>query len=284
MGSKCRIVVFACDEERAAAASAAAFGRIRDLNDVLSDYSNTSEASRVMGFRVGVWHEISEDLFVTLERALKMAHATNGAFDPTVGALTKLWRETNKAGVMPNKAVIRAARDRSGYQMLELDVVKRSIRFSAQGMILDFGGIGKGHAADEAMSVLATFGLTRALIDFGGDLRLGDPPPDQPEGWKVEIQDGIKSGRTMYLQNVAVATSGDLEQSFTIDGVTYSHVIDPRTGLGLQQRVAATVIADEGWLADALASAACVLEPEQTDLLARQYPGCIVLVNRESGF
>jgi len=278
MGSKCRIVVYAPSESSAAEACGAAFERIGRLNDVLSDYSPVSEASRVMADQPGVWHPVSDDLADAIGKSLAVSKATGGAFDATVAPLTSLWRSAKRTLEMPPPETIESARARSGYRLLELD--DNRVRFPHAGMGLDFGGIGKGIAADEALAVLAEAGLTRALIDFGGDLRIGDPPPgEQPGGWLVSVRDGLSESRTVRLVNAAVATSGDTERSLTISGVTYSHVLDPRSGFGVERRVGATVIADEGWLADALASAACVVGPEGVADLRDRYPGTEIMVS-----
>lgn len=283
MGSKCRIVLYASHEPDAAEACAAAFARVSHLNDVLSDYSPDSEASRVIRAEPGEWHPISQDLYNAIDHSVRASKATDGAFDATLGPLTRLWRETRRSGALPPQGVLEAALARSGWGLIELDPDGQRLRFGAAGMGLDFGGIGKGIAADEALAVLAERGYPRAMIDFGGDLRLGDPPPDSPEGWAVEIRDGLSGGRTIRLANAAVATSGDAERSVTIGGVTYSHVLNPMTGLGLRQRRAATVVAPEGWLADAMASAACVVGPGEIPSIKDAFPGIRVWVSEVDG-
>tara|TARA_R110000782_G_scaffold20675_19_gene55952 strand:- start:65905 stop:66900 length:996 start_codon:yes stop_codon:yes gene_type:complete len=278
MGTKCRIVVFAPSEPVAADACAAAFERIADLEAVMSDYRPDSEAATVLGLEPRVWHPISPDLAALLARCELVHRASGGAFDPAVGPLTKLWRASRRSGRLPDPSVLAEARERSGMEKLETDAASERIRFARSGMGLDFGGIGKGFAADGAMRVLSECGLRAALIDFGGDVVVGDAPPDQPGGWSLRVRDGLGTPRTLRLSNAAVATSGDLEQSVEIDGKRYSHIIDPRSGLGLTRRTASTVVADSGWKADALASAACVLGPENIELLRRSFPGAVIEV------
>ncbi len=272
MGTRCRIVVYGPDEEQAALACKAAFDRIAALEEVLSDYRVDSEVSRFAEFSAGVWCPISPDLERVLVLSRRVYEVSEGAFDPTVGPLTKLWRETRRSGALPETSVLEEARGRVGFDLLEMDGRGR-VRLRKPFIELDFGGVGKGFAADEAMRVLQEAGYPIALIDFGGDVLAGDPPADSPEGWSVEGRDGMGESRMLRLRNQAVATSGDLEQFVEIDGVRYAHIIDPRTGLGLTRRVAATVIAESGALADALASAACVLGPEGAERLAAAFDG-----------
>lgn len=271
MGTRCRIVVYAPSEAPAAAACAGAFARVAEIELALSDYNPASEASRLVAAEPGIWHAVSADLAVSLRRSKQVFDASAGAFDPSVGPLTKLWRQTRRDGVLPAPEVLADARARTGLSLFEIDQELDRIRFSRPGLGLDFGGIGKGLAADEAFRVLTTAGLRAALIDFGGGLVAGDPPPGQA-CWEIEIRNGLGGVRPLTLANGAVATSGDVEQFVEIDGMRYAHIVDPATGLGLTRRTAATVVAQSGWLADALATAACVLGPEGVDRLSAAYP------------
>lgn len=278
MGSRCRIVVYAASEAEAASICAAAFDRIAELDAVLSDYRDDSEASRLLRRAPGEWHPVSPDLARVLRISQEVHRASGGAFDPSVGPLTALWRQARRTGQLPDTGVLEEARARSGLGMIEVDPDHDRVRFARAGMGLDFGGIGKGYAADEAMRVLRTAGFDRAMIDFDGDIVVGEPPPGQPEGWAVAVDDGRGGQRTVRLSNRAVTTSGDAEQFVEIDGVRHAHLIDPRRGLGLTRPVAATVIADSGTMADALASAACVLGPDEVGRLRALYPDVVIEV------
>lgn len=279
MGTRCRIVVYGASEQAAAKACAAGFDRISELESVLSDYRPDSEASVLMTRAPGTWHPVSADMADALRRSMAVWEASGGAFDPAIGPLTKLWRASRRDAVLPEPEVLAEARSRSGMDLLEIDPVQSRVRFSKSGMGLDFGGIGKGLAADAALAVLRERGFGASLIDFGGDLVAGDPPPGQTDGWRVVVEDGLGRPRTVWIANGAVATSGDLEQFAEIGGVRYAHILDPATGLGLRGPRAATVRADAGWLADALASAACVLGPEGAARLEAAFPGVSVRVS-----
>lgn len=268
MGARCRIVVEAADEAIAASAVGAAFDRIAALEKVLSDYDQGSEVARLVRGPVGVWQPASADLIRTLDLSRAVHAASGGAFDITVGPLTRQWRDARRAGVLPAPEALHAALDAVGLGRLEWQPKPASVRVLRPEMGLDFGGIGKGLAADAAAEVLRSRGLQRFLVDFGGDLLAGEAPTDSPEGWRVEVRDGVSGTRAVLLRRAAIATSGDLEQSVEIAGTRYSHLVDPATGLGLTTRVAATVIADAGWKADALASAACVIGPDRARLEA----------------
>lgn len=279
MGTRCRIVVFSPSEPLAAEAVATAFDRIAALEDVLSDYRESSEVSRLVRLEPGEWHPVSADLGAVMRASAQVWEVSGGAFDPAIGPLTRLWRKTRNTGTMPDPSTLTDALNRSGFRWFQIDPHADRVRFARSGLGLDFGGIGKGWATDEALRVLEDFGITSALIDFGGDLRVGGPPPGRV-GWSIEVMDDSGRMVTIEIANRAVAASGDLEQFVDIDGVRYAHILDPHTGLGVQGPVAAAVTADNAWLADALASAACVLGPGRVDQLRRAYPTVTIAVKR----
>lgn len=277
MGVQTRVVLYAEDEPAARSAAQAAFARIAELDAALSDYRQDSELNRLCAGPAGRWTQVSDDLFRALSKARELAEATEGAFDCTIGPLTRLWREARARGTLPDPGAIAAARARVGWRLVELDGSARSVRLAADGMRLDMGGIGKGLAAQAAVDSLRAHGVERCLVALAGDVAAAAPPPDE-RGWRVAIEAGPSdtASRTLVLENGAVSTSGDAEQYVEIDGVRFSHILDPRTGLGLTTRTAATVVARDGATADALASAFCVLGPGEAARVAPRFPGVAV--------
>lgn len=277
MGVKVRLVVYARDEPAATRACRAAFARFAELEQILSDYRPDSELMRLCARAGGEPVRVSRDLYTVLSHAMALARRSEGAFDPTVGPVVALWRTARKAGRLPPDDALRQARALVGWRHLRLEAAPRTARLALPGMRLDLGGIAKGFAADAALAALKQHGVSRALIEAGGDIVVGDAPPGQ-EGWRIEVPgigpDG--AARTLVVANQAVSTSGDTEQFVEIDGRRYSHVVDPRTGLGLTTRVAATVVARRGLLADGLSTTACVLGPEKGPALVASYPGAVV--------
>ncbi len=255
MGVQARVVVYAAHAAEAEAASAAAFARLDELEQVMSDYRPASE---LMGLcdRAGEGPvPISDDLHTVLERALDVAEKTRGAFDPTIGPLTALWREARRAHTLPDPSVLADARARVGWSRVRLDRHARTADLTTPGMKMDLGGIGKGYAAHEAVKTLRARGIDRCLVAIAGDIAMGDAPPHKP-GWDIGVgdHDGLAP-----LHNTCVSTSGDAEQFVDIRGTRYSHILDPATGLGLTRPVRATVINPDGATADAMATALCVL-------------------------
>jgi len=261
MGTLVRITLFAPDSETARKGFAAAFERIRRLDETLSDYNPSSELMRL---RSGPPAPVSEDLFRVLGTAQALARETQGAFDVTLGAAIRLWREARRNHRLPSEEERRIALQQCGYRYLKLDARRRTVRILRPGLQLDLGGIAKGFAAGEALSALRALGLPRALVAVSGDLAIGDPPPDK-SGWSVQID------RPLLLHNCAVSTSGDTEQFVEIGGRRYSHIIDPKTGLGLTSRSTVTVLARDGTTADSLATALSVLTPSEGRRIALRH-------------
>ena len=260
MGTGFSVVCYTGDRAAAEKAVEAAFAKAEEVNAAASDYLPESELSLLSSKPVGAPVPLSPLLFGLLEHSRRIAEATNGAFDPTLGPMTKLWRETRTSGRLPDPEKLAAARASSGWRHFTLDPESRTITLLRENMAFDLGGIAKGYAADLMLDSLAAAGIRQALVTAGGDIRLGDAPPGR-EGWNVALKtfDVGKNDEILTLSNAAVSTSGDLHQSVEIEGVSYSHILDPATGLGLTHRIAASVIADEAKLSDALATSACVL-------------------------
>ena len=270
MGTKFSVVCYAESREVAEKAAAAAFLNAEEVNQVASDYLPESELSLLASRPVGKPIPISPLLYGLLDFSRRLAEATKGAFDPTLGPLTKLWRETRANRTLPDAEKLKAARASVGWQYFTLDPKSRTITLHRANMAFDLGGVAKGYAADLMLEALAEAGISQALITAGGDIRLGAAPPGR-EGWNVAIKTFDLSGndKILTLSNAAVSTSGDLHQSVEIDGVKYSHILDPTTGLGLTRRIAASVIADNAKLSDALATAACVLGADGSETLRK---------------
>ena len=278
MGVQARIALYAADRASADRGVSAAFDRIAALDAILSDYRRDSELTRLGEQSGGGPVPISPDLFQVLRQAQRLAQRSGGAFDVTAGPLVRLWRAARDAGTLPSPKALDAARARSGYTLLRLHAEDSTATLGRQHMRLDLGGVAKGFAADEALKVLRAQGLPHALIEFGGDIVAGEAPPrardeadrrtpHETAGWRITEP---LSGRTFHLANAAISTSGDTVQFFEIDGVRYSHVLDPRSGRPLTSRIAVTVIAPEGVLSDGLATMLSVLGPEEGMPLAER--------------
>lgn len=268
MGVEARIVLHAADRAHAERAVEAAFGAIARLESVMSDWSATSELAHVVATAADGPIPVSDDFFDVLERALDISRRTEGAFDPTVAPLVRLWRSARATQCLPSAAQIRAARARVGIERLELDPRARTVRFTEPGVELDFGAIGKGYACQRALEVLTRAGIESALVEMGGDLVCSKAPPGRA-GWRIDLE---SEGLSLIVAHRAVSTSGDREQWVEIGGRRYSHVLDPRTGFGLETRARAIVVASDGAVSDAVATAISVRGGADGIALAARFP------------
>ncbi|MFO0898650.1 MAG: FAD:protein FMN transferase [Pirellulales bacterium] len=284
MGMRFKLTFYAADRELAHSAAKAAFARIAELDQVMSDYKPDSELN---GFIDGAPHAepkpLSADLFGVLERSQRLAADSGGAFDVTAAPVIRLWRRARRQKELPDPARLAEAQAAVGYRRLELDPVKKTGRLTKPGMRLDLGGIGAGVAVDAALAVLREHGISRAMVDASGDIGVGDPPPGA-RGWRIGLgpfdrQEGPPV-RFVELANAALTTSGDLWQFLEIDGRRYSHIIDPRTGQPLTDRSTVTVIAADCTTADSVAKVVSVLGPGAGLEFIERMPGAAALFAR----
>jgi FAD:protein FMN transferase len=273
MGMPVRLVLHAPDAGAVRQAAVAAFARIAALDQMMSDYRADSELRR-LDARPEVWIPVSAELFTVLARAAEISETTHGAFDVSVAPLVALWREARTTRRLPDKPRLEAARSLVGWRHVQLDPSRRAVRLAKRGMRLDLGGIAKGYILEEARRTLVTHGITRVLLESGGDIVVGDPPPGRP-GWQIDAPSASPAfvERAARLSNAALATSGATAQSVEIDGVRYSHIIDPRTGLGVTDPTVARVIAEDAATADGLATALTILGQEAVAALSARFRG-----------
>jgi thiamine biosynthesis lipoprotein len=293
MGVEFEVVLYAPSQDEARQAFDRAFARIEALDRAMSDYDPESELSRLSATSTTVPGrpgadptagaqpvKLSGDLWTVLEYADRLSRQTHGAFDVTIGPLTKLWRRARRQGELPSQERLAEARDSVGYRFLKLNAEERTAQLLRPNMRLDLGGIAKGLAADEALAEIKRCGVTRALVRASGDIAVGDPPPGE-SGWRVGIAP-LDPDQTptqfVRLANRAISTSGDARQHLVVDGRRYSHIIDPRTGMGVPGRSSVSVIAPRGMQADAIATAASVLGPDKAAELVSRFPGVALYV------
>ena len=260
MGTQIRLVFYTTNNDKADSVASLAFNRIDALNKKLSDYLDNSELN-LLANQVQKEVVVSDDLYGVLKKANEVSEATNGAFDVTAGTLIQLWRKTRKTKILPTKLQLEIAKEHVGYKYITFPK-KNVVLLNANTIQLDLGGIGKGFTADEVIKVLELNGVTSALVDMGGDILVSNPPPGK-EHWVLAFsycnEKGKEVTKKIGLKDAAVATSGDMYQYVEIEGEKYSHIINPQTGMALNNNVQVTTIAKNATEADALASAFSVM-------------------------
>jgi thiamine biosynthesis lipoprotein len=265
MGMEVRMVMEAPDEATARRAGTAAFATIAELDQRLSDYRDTSDV-RAIERAAPAAIRVHPDVLDVVSRALEVARASDGAFDPTVAPLVALWRTSRESRRLPSDGELAAARRLVGWARVELDAANVTVRLPVAGMRLDLGGIAKGYILQKALATLRDHGVTVAMLEAGGDIVAGDARRGSP-GWRVGLQVPCSVGDVrgaVDLRHEAFATSGATAQFVDIEGVRYSHVVDPRTGFGLTTHRIVHVRAPDGATADAWATALSVTTSSAT--------------------
>lgn len=241
-------------EAAATAAAQEAFGAIDRLESRISTWRPGSQASRINYEGAKKPVGVAMDLLGLVERSIQYTKDTDGAFDITVGPLVELWRTCKKEMRLPTETELSAARAVVGSDKLIVLHDDHSVGFKKEGMRLDFGGIAKGLAVDEAAEVLRRYGVTCALLDGGSSSLLAMGAPPGKPGWIVQLRHPYNDGlldETM-IKDEAVSTSGYLYDFFEVNGKKYGHIIDPRTGMPAQGTMYAMVIGPTGTLTEAL--------------------------------
>ncbi len=270
MGMPVFLRVYAEDEAAGQRACQAAFKRIAELNMVLSDYEPDSELSRLSAGSGTGKVPVSPELLTVLVQAKSIAEQTEGLLDPTAGPVIRVWRKVRTTKQLPDQNTIAESLKHVGYSNLRLDESRREVELTLDDMRLDLGAIAKGYVGDEAIKCLRELGYPIAMFEAGGDMVFGDPPPGE-EGWLVKpAYDGLPELR---LANTAAAISGNTVQFVEIDGKSYGHIIDPRTGYPITTRHVCLVAAASGLSADPLATLGTIMdETAYYKLLEAHYP------------
>ncbi len=265
MGTMFRIILYAADSTQALRASQKAFIRLDTLNMLLSDYREDSEINtlcRTSGS--GAFVKVSNDLWRITQASIEAARLTDGYFDITIGPMTQLWRRMKRQQQLPTDKLIEEARAKVGIENIVLHKQEQSVMLKKKGMRIDFGGIGKGYAEDEMMKTLKNEGIRSAMIEAGGNIVVSAAPPKE-KGWKVSI-----NNEDYYLKNCGISTSGDKYQFVEINGRKYSHILDPKTGIGTTEPKQITVITKDGTSSEWLSKGIYLMSNEKGQKLARK--------------
>lgn len=273
MGSPFNLVLVTDDSLKAVRLARECFDLIDTLNSLFSDYDSTSELSRLNALAGKEPMVVSSRLWNLLISSRQAWLQSKHAFDITIGPLSRLWRKARKGKIFPDSSDIIQQKALVGFQQLQLNPADHSVYLPKKGMLLDLGGIAKGYAAQEVVNYLTRKGITQSLADAGGDMVMSQPPPNS-RGWTIgvnvpETTDDLLP-KKLLLQNKAVATSGDAYQYIEHKGKRYSHIADPRTAYGISSQRNVTVIADDGALADWLATACSILSIKEAMQLAKK--------------
>jgi thiamine biosynthesis lipoprotein len=271
----------ACDE---------AFATIDALEARVSNWKPDSITSEIMR-QAGVKPvSVDEDLLAMLDFSLEIYDETSGVFDPTVQPILAVWGKYKKDGAMPSADQVKQALDLTGLKKVMVDRVAGTVYLPKPGMGLDFGGIAKGLALDQAAEVLRRHGVKVAMLSGSTSSLLAMGAPPGLEGWTVTIPHPY-TGRsvavdTVYLRDQAMGTSSSRgDQSLVIEGKRYSHIVDPRSGMPVEGVLSATVIGPRAMQCDALTKPFYILGVDEARRYCREhgeYKSILVVASGES--
>ena len=270
MASVHELHLSATDPHTADRAASAAIADVRRTEAKYSRYREDSVTSAINRAAGGGPVAIDAETASLLRYADRCHALSDGRFDITSGVLRRAWDFKRRPPRIPSPAEIAAARALIGWQRVEWN--DGEVRLPRAGMEVDFGGIGKEYAADRVAAILRDAGIAHALVNLGGDVRAIGPRADGTP-WRVGIRhprDDDAVIATMLLDDEAVATSGDYERYFEVDGRRYCHLLDPRTGMPVAHWQSASVVAPLAILAGSYATIAMLLGASAERFLAEQ--------------
>ena len=261
---------------------------LQALNQQMSTYIESSELSALNRAELGVWLPVSRELFEVLELSQVIAGESGGAFDVTLGPVVNLWGfgPDSTDNKVPSTEQIEALLSKTGMNTYELDSTQSTVR-KLKPIYIDLSAIAKGYAADKLANMLTAKGYQNYLIEIGGELRVsGKSSRDLP--WRLAIeQPTLIPGevfQAMAVSNGGIATSGDYRNFFEVEGIRYSHTIDPDTGSPVNHQLASvTVIAQTAAAADAWATALNVLGTCKGLALAEQLKLPAYFISNKNG-
>ena len=274
MGTRAIITIYELDEETACAVAGEALHELHRIENVMSNWTEDSEISRLNSGSRGKPYIVSEELFGLIKAAFKYSGATSGAFDITARPIVRLWGFQGGTAALPSDDQIASVLKFVGYDKVALDGNKLTVTLP-EGMQLDLAGIGKGYGVDRCVEILRSRGVTSALVNLGGNMYAIGVPHGR-SGWSIGIREphgepGIVG--KLLLRDEAVATSGNYENFVMIDGRKYGHIVDPRTGRTIDHILAVTVVARTALGADALSTGLFVLGHEEGAKAVENIPG-----------
>ncbi|MCR4789937.1 MAG: FAD:protein FMN transferase [Treponemataceae bacterium] len=293
LGTVCRISLY---EEGTASLYKDLFDRLDQIESEMSSTLPSSEISilnELAGKSIVEDFHLSQDTFAVIEEALEIAKITDGAFDPTVAPLVKLWDINGRVNgtcpqdkALPSEEEIRIASSNVDWSAVKLNPENKSISISRPGIQLELGGIAKGYAADQLVLILKERGVKKALIDLGGNIYAYGAKSYEPELklWRIGIKNPFEiAGQPITVvscRDKSVVTSGPYERFFEKDGRIYHHILDPKSGYPAESDLASvSIISSNSMLADALSTSCFVLGSEKScQLLSKMdVEYCLVL-------
>jgi FAD:protein FMN transferase len=288
MGSMFEVYLAGTDREALVGAAEQALDEIERLDRQLSHYRGDSDVARLNIHAPCQWVRVEPRIYDLLRRCRAMTNATNGAFDITAGPLVKAWGFHDGVPRVPSDDELGKILQHVGMEHILTDDDDNLLHYDTEGLEITLGAIGKGYAIDEASDVLRMYHVPAAMLHGGQSTIYAVGTPPGQDAWELTVRDPRDHEtpiQTIKLRDEAISTSGDYEQFFDIDGVRYSHIIDPRTGRPVRGTLSVSVVASGAAESDALSTALFVISPDERKVFLATRPDlrAIILTERTDG-
>ncbi|QTF92807.1 FAD:protein FMN transferase [Halomonas sp. BM-2019] len=257
------------------------------VNASMSLYIDDSELSAFNQSPQGEWQPLSDELMEVLAISQAVAEKSEGAFDVTIGGLVNLWSFGAEARPreVPDETTLAERLEVIGFDAVELDDAALQAR-RTRDVVVDLGGVAKGHATDRVAAYLDREGIEHYLVNLGGDLIARGYRDAEAEPWRIGVEapldDRQEAQYVLPIRDVSLATSGDYRNYFEEAGQRFSHTIDPRSGRPIDHHLASVSVLHpyNAW-ADAWATALMVLGDEAGMALARAQDLKVLMIVRD---
>ena len=262
MGNHFEITVVGDDEQWANEKIEIGVKEIQRIEKLLTTYAENSETN-LINTNAGISPvKVSEEIILLIERALRISNITQGAFDISYGSVDKsLWNFDTSMTSLPSREIAKQSVRLINYKNIIIDKEASTVFLKQKGMRIGFGGIGKGYAAEQAKNVMRAAGVENGVVNASGDLTTWGLMPDGNK-WTIGIVHPEMASSVFTYMNVSglsVATSGNYEKYIMIDGVKYSHTINPKTGLPVTGIKSVTIVSTNAEVADAMATPVMIM-------------------------
>lgn len=272
MATTFEVIILHEDARYAEQAAQAAFDKLDQLEQDLSQYIENSDISRINNLTAGQSIRVSLETFECLRLSRRINAETNGAFDITIGSLMSCWLNPDKSLRIPSKEELNIARQRTGMDLFKLDESQYTVELLRDSVQIDLGGIGKGYAIEKMAELLGDWSIDVALIHGGYSSALAVGSPPGTKGWPVTLSNPRNRKQTLaglFLKNQALSGSGVQKGR---------HIIDPRTARPVEGRCAAWACACDAATADALSTAFMVMSPDQVRRYCSGHPDVLAML------
>lgn len=262
MGNHFTLTVVAQHEDWAFEKINLAIHEIKRIENLFTTFSPDSETN-LINEQAGIKPVIvCQEVFDLIKRSLKISAVTDGAFDITYGSIDKsLWNFDKEMKALPEASIAAKMVSLIDYKNVELDELAKTVFLRKKGMRIGFGGIGKGYAAEKAKQLLRKEGVKSGIVNASGDLTIWGLQANGKK-WKIGIVDPDNSHlpfSALEITDMAVATSGNYEKFVIIDGIKYSHTINPKTGMPVRGIKSVTIFCPDAEIADAMATPVTIM-------------------------